>query len=366
MSGLKTLALSLLGALAQASGPPASSPPRELFRIEEKGSFLENLVIRPGNGDVLVTRLDVPGIYSVTDPSSSSSFPFSSSSSSSSNSSAPPKLLTAVPGVQHVLGITPVEILDGRETYVVVGGDFDASVLPMVPVPGSSRAFALSFDAATGEAALEHVSTLSPSSRLVNGAAAVPGVPGVVLVADSQAGTVGRLDVSAGTFDAEAFPPLQEMAPVAGASVGLGVNGVRVHRSHLYWTNTDLVSIYRLALTPEGLPRDGDDAAAELVVDLSGRAVALDDFDFSGGDIIVTTNLDHQILRVAADTGAVELVMGSPNETTVAGCTSLKVGGDGGDVVYVATTQADVDGHVVPARLLAFELDAAEESSSRA
>ena len=233
----------------------------------------------------------------------------------------------------------------------------------MVPVPGSSRAFALSFSALTGEPSLREISTLSPSSKLVNGAAAVPGVPGVVLVADSQTGTVGRLDVSAGTFDAEAFSALPEMAPVDGASVGLGVNGVRVHRSHLYWTNTDLVSIYRLALTAEGYPRDG--AAAELVVDLSDRAVALDDFDFdSTGDIIVTTNLDHQIYRVAVDTGAVELIMGSPGETTVAGCTSLKVGE--GNVVYVATTQSDVGGRVVPARLLAFELDAAEKSSSRA
>ncbi|KAF4996691.1 hypothetical protein FGRMN_4349 [Fusarium graminum] len=166
---------------------------------------------------------------------------------------------------------------------------------------------------------------MSKRSAFLNGVVSIPGVSDAVLISDSVAGLVGRLDLSTGFFDTSAFV-FQEMAPISEGA--FGINGIKIRGGHLYWTNSNAAKIYRVAVTSHGFLVKG--AKPQLVSNLSKGVSFLDDFDFdANGNIYAASNFDNSVVLVDSKSGKWKTVVGDIREMTVAGSTAVAFGKGG-------------------------------------
>ncbi|KAK7429473.1 hypothetical protein QQZ08_004065 [Neonectria magnoliae] len=300
------------------------------------GGFLENIAVR-SNSDILGTTL-VPNasVYSLTKPASKHrSF----------------ELLTTIPSIQSLLGITELNAL-GKEIFVVVGGNISSfdNVNPPVYETGSFSAWAVAFGG--NDVRVSKISQLSPTSEFLNGVTAVPWCVNTVLIADSKLGTVGLLDTSTGAFEASAFA-FPEMAPPPGAV--FGVNGVKVSKSHLYWTNSGLLAVYRVPLTPKGYPVPG--ANPELVAANVSKTY-VDDFAIAANNgIFGATNVDNSLVYIDPLRWKSNTVVGVSNYPAIAGVTAVAFGRGFADcnTLYAVTASSKVNNQTQNARIVAVE-----------
>ncbi|KAJ4319094.1 hypothetical protein N0V84_006548 [Fusarium piperis] len=284
-------------------------------------TWLENIAVRP-NGDLLATQMwPSAKIFTIRDPSDCE------------NSL---EELVSIPAIQSIYGIAEVPSYRSRaEKFIVVGSN---STGVGVPVPGSFSAWSIEFQTSRNvpKVKVKKISDLEKSGFL-NGVVAIPHRPDAVLVADSANGLVGRLDLASGKFDASAFV-FPQMAPMKGASLPIGVNGIQIHAGHLYFDNSFEVAIYRIPITPEGYPVKG--AKPELFINLSNGLAFLDDFALdTKGNIYGASNFDNSVVFVNGATKKWKIVAGGVGEMTVAGSTAVAFGRGRHDrgVLYVST-----------------------------
>ncbi|KAM5349664.1 hypothetical protein ACJ41O_006169 [Fusarium nematophilum] len=316
------LTATTLSALALSKSLPAAT----LDQLQ-LGTWLENIAVR-ANGDLLVTQMwPSASIYTIRDPSDCHN---------------PLEELATITSIQSIYGIAPVPVTSRyqrTETFVFVGSN---STAIGNPVAGTFGAWAIDFHPSKhgDKVKVRKISEMSKQSGFLNGVAAIPRRSDAVLVADSSNGLVGRLDLSSGFFDTSAFV-FPEMAPTETATLPIGVNGIQVRDGYLYWTNSYAVSIYRLAITPAGLPAKG--AKPELVADLSEGVSFLDDFTLDAeGNIYAASNFDNTVVFVNAKSGKWKIVVGATDQLTVAGSTSVAfgLGRRDKDILYVTASGA--------------------------
>lgn len=284
-------------------------------------TWLEGIVAR-SNGDLIITTLfdSAPIIYTIRQPESSSQ--------------KVAEILTTVPGVQSLLGITEVPNPGGDETYFTVGGNFTAwgSILA---IPGSFKAFKITISSA-GKVNVQKVSDLTPTTVFPNGVADIPGSPGSVLIAESTLGIVGRLDLSTGQYDDKAFS-FPEMVAPEGSVLPIGVAAVAVRDAYLYFGVTATASVFRVAVDSKGYLQKG--ATPELVANISALAPGIDDWTLDArGNILLATNApENAVVFVNAATGESKLLIGGPMDQTVRDSTSLAFGRTALDshIIYV-------------------------------
>jgi hypothetical protein len=209
------------------------------------------------------------------------------------------------------------------------------------------------------------VLTFEQPGAVLNGCCLV--APGVIVVADSVAGQIWRIDLADDGLtttgrvwlqhDSMAFDPDNPLNPQPG------VNGVRyASRSHfLYYTSTTKKLFMRVAVDPVTHEPAGE---PEFV---AGGTMA-DDFciDEDAGVAFVTTHRENTIDRVPlepADPSAPRMcVAGEPFTEQLIGPSSAAWGrgpGDYGQVAYVTTdggtTAPPPDGRIRPAKVLRVE-----------
>jgi hypothetical protein len=207
--------------------------------------------------------------------------------------------------------------------------------------------------------------TFDEPAAALNGSCLI--APRVMLVADSLAGLIWRLDLSGDGMaatakvwlqhDTMAFDPDNPLNPQPG------VNGVRyaAKTNFLYYTSTTLKLFMRVGVDPATHEPAGE---PELVA--SGTMA--DDFciDENAGVAYVTTHRENTIDRVplqpAADNAPRVIVAGDPFTTQCIGPSSAAWGRgptDYGRVAYVSTdggtTSPPPDGEVRPAQVLRVE-----------
>ncbi|KAF5664354.1 hypothetical protein FHETE_7111 [Fusarium heterosporum] len=287
------------------------------------GTWLESLIVR-SNGDLLMTQMwPSATVYTIPNPAACN-----------------PKIgkLISIPSIHGILGIDRVPLGSGKpETFVVVGSNStDVGKL----TPGTFEAWILQFNHRRHEAKVKvkKISDMSKRSAFLNGVVSIPGVSEAVLVSDSIAGLVGRLDLSTGYFDTSAFI-FQEMAPISNGA--FGINGIKIRGGHLYWTNSNAAKIYRVAITSQGFLVEG--ANPQLVADLSKDVSFLDDFDFdTKGNIYAASNFDNSVVLADSKSGKWNTVVGGIHEMTVAGSTAVAFGNGkrGKKKMFVATSGA--------------------------
>ncbi len=223
--------------------------PSRTVHSEGKGVFLENIVAL-GDGSFAVTSLFDGRILRVAADGATT-------------------VLATVPG--HASGIER----DGQGGLVVGGwGQDERRVLWRVTSDGS-------------------VSELVPlpEAAMPNGITTLR--PGVLLVADSVKGLIWRVDIAAKTVSVwkadvllGGFNP--EVKPAIPA-----VNGLKLHRGHVYASNMSLNHFVRIKVQPDGSP-----GAAEVYA----KDVFADDFAIDAqGRIYATTHAYDSVVRIDAN-----------------------------------------------------------------
>ncbi|OAL00335.1 hypothetical protein IQ06DRAFT_293696 [Phaeosphaeriaceae sp. SRC1lsM3a] len=318
-------------------------PARTVAQLNSTPTWLENIAVR-ANGDLLVTQLTPdPVLYTIRDPAGK-------------NAILEPVYQWNVPNVAKLLGVAETS----PDNFVIVAGNAtdDAS-----GYAGTFSVWEARFPSLkSSKPEVRKVANI-PEAKFLNGIVPVPGRPEIVLIADSQYGLVFRLDTRTGTYEVIADRPEFKPHPeLQNATVGFGINGVKVRDGYLYFSNSNFVKIFCVQITPDGYIAHKGKAPVELYADLNTAAIFVDDFTFAkDGTIWAVSNYGNSVVAVSPDRKKIEEVAGARGQLTVAGDTAAAFGRTkaDSDVLYVCTAGglgAPVNGTVIePGKVVAVD-----------
>lgn len=172
-----------------------------------------------------------------------------------------------------------------------------------------------------------------PDAGFLNGMAALNPRMGVLLIADSLLGGIWRLDTSTGATELM----FTDKSMMGSADIAFGINGVRVRRGRLWFTNTGKGTLSWMPIDPVTAQRRGN---ATVVADglLGPDDSELDDAERNA---YVTDIFANQLLRIPTEGGDVEVVaeLAGPTSARWATCrrgkANLYVSTSGGFLQYV-------------------------------
>jgi sugar lactone lactonase YvrE len=292
--------------VAQAAAPPA---------------WLENIAVR-ANGDLLVNQLaPAPVLYTVKNPFST-------------NATLDPIYQWKETNVSILTGITETY----PDTFFIGAGNATAGA---DGYPGTFSVWEAKFSSSESSQPTVRKIANVPAAKFVNGIVSLPDRPEILLIADSQYGLVFRLDTRTGKSEVIADRPEFKPYPERqNKTVGFGINGVKIRGGHLYFSNSNLVTIFRVSITQNGYISKKGNARVEKYADLSVATTFVDDFTFGDdGTLWAASNDGNTVVRVSPNGKKVEGVAGSRYELTIAGGTAAAFGRtkEDRDVLYVST-----------------------------
>ena len=244
------------------------------------GTWVESLAIRR-NGKILAAALSSPEVFQVDN-----------------RAKKPIKLVhTFADNATSCTGITRM----GGDIFYVIVGKFNVSTIS--PVPGSWSVYKIDvrhyhpYHKKTKSPKVSLVASF-PDATMLNGITILSRRHKWLLVSDSGAGVIYRLELKTGNVIKVLDDPL--MKP--NNSSGIGINGVKVKKGkRLYFTNRDQNILARMLIKHDGTSTTPATIAAR--VDSPGK------FDFnSWGNVDVAQNRVDILARVTGD-----------NRTTLAG-----------------------------------------------
>ena len=186
-----------------------------------------------------------------------------------------PKILPEIPGIGSVLGIAET----APEVFAVAAGDFSSG---RTPVFGSFSVWSVNMN--TPQPTVKLITAI-PEAECLNGAAALNGFSGSVLIADSVLGAVWKVNVATGHYSIA----IQHSGFASTPSVpqSLGVNGLRISANSLYFTNSAQGIFGRVRIHPDGSAA-GD---VEVLATRAQSTYMYDDFDIDlAGNAWITTH----------------------------------------------------------------------------
>lgn len=320
-------------------------PARTVAQLANTPTWLENIAVR-ANGDLLVTQLaPAPVLYTVKNPASK-------------NAVLEPIYQWHETNVSILLGV----IETFPDTFAVVAGNATANA---TGYPGTFSVWQVKFDSLASSTPRVRKLANVPAAKFLNGIIPLPEDPSIVLIPDSQFGLLFRLDTRTGVSKVIAQGPEFNPYPERqNKTVGFGINGVRIRDGYLYFTNSNLVAVYRVRITKDGYIAQGGKAPVELYADLSVATTFVDDFTFSAdGTIWAVSNDGNTIVAAAPGGKVVKEVAGRRDQLTIAGGTAAAFGRGKEDkrVLYVSTAgglDAPVNGTVVePGKVVAVDTE---------
>lgn len=258
--------------------------------VSEVGS-LENLAVRY-DGSIMVTSTRSSTVHLV-----------------SYTNSTPPIAISTIPNLAGLLGIVELE----RDVFAVAASNvFETSNSSINNgiFKVDLRNFSLVGNGPALSAAPTSPVALLPEAGLLNGICRLsPSDESTILVADSGAGCVFKVDASTGDHAIAIQDP--SMAAVQGG-LGIGINGVHVYGQHLYYTNLDQRIFARI---PISLTTGEAVGPAEMIAE----DVIGDDFLISrGGDKawiasngqykLIEVNIGARSSRIAANSTDLEAI----------------------------------------------------------
>ena len=278
-------------------------------------TWLENIAVR-SNGQLLVTRIDQPELYQVD--------PF------------PPHGAILVHNFTeaHALGLLGIAEIE-QDVFAVIAGSWSDKTFNYTA--GSYSVWRV--DLRSYYSASPKISKITdiPSALFLNGMTLLPGTPQTVLISDSAAGVVYRLNTMTSAYDIVLED--DTMKPAADAFAVLGINGVRYHDGYLYYTNSLKELFCRVAVNPST-----GQALGRYEVLATG--IIGDDFAIAvSGDGTITAYItgdpSNVLTRVEIkpDDVEVKVVAGNKNSTVIAGDTAAAFGRTNKDkgILYVVT-----------------------------
>ena len=316
-----------------ASSKASDHPVRLLWQFG-KGSWAENLAVR-SNGNLLVTRNDVPELYEI-DPRSS-------------NPTA--NLVHRFDEKLGLMGIAETS----PDTFAVLGGIFSLATGFQF---GSFSLYTVSFQH-NGTHGGKGCSSSNSSSPIVAKVGDIPEADfldgmvrlndRLVLASDFYAGNIYRIDVFTGEHSVVSTDPLLAVAPYPDIG-SVGVNGLRVHDNYLYFSNTGqrLLGRYPINMV------DGTQlGAASVFARPLNSSFGYDDFAIrEDGVLFVPTTGGNSVERLSADGKRGTIVAGNLNSTDIAQPTGAQLGRGlhDRDVLYLTTAgglETPINGNIV-------------------
>jgi hypothetical protein len=305
--GLASTALAALPPLFD-SKPRALAPARTVCEFPV-GTFLENVIALP-DGTLLVDSY-LEGIIYRVEPASGRHTVFAK-----------------IPGT--IAGIADAD-----------GGAFIVSGWIGGKQPGIFHVAA--------DGTVETLVTL-PDGQFPNGVVRLAGSH--YLVADSYRGVIWEVDAVAKT--ARIWFEHATLARPDPKNALPAVNGLKIHDGTLYYSNTQALTLHKLALTPEGRPA-GEPQLVAAQVNLDDFAIGED------GALYGTTHVFNVVVRVSLADGGVTVV--AEPVAGVVGCTAAVFGGTARDrdTLYVVGNggmSMPLPGGVQSAKVVALKFDA--------
>lgn len=189
-----------------------------------------------------------------------------------------------------------------------------------------------------------------PEALFLNGMTTLPASPRTLLMADSGAGLIYRLDTKTGAYSIVIDNPA--LKPNETAFLKLGVNGIHFRPgedNYVYFTNSLMSPAFsRIPIDPlTGMQTGPDESIVESLTKSGG---APDDFTFdsTGKATYIADGALNGLLRVGLPSGETEVVVGGTEQSKVVGQTACQFGRTREDVekgtLYITTT----GGIVVP------------------
>lgn len=255
---------------------------------------IENSELRP-NGNILLTTFDQGRLYTL-DPS---------------QKRPQAEVLATFPGATALAGISAI----AHDKYAVVGG-----------VRGSyhydnETVYTLDLSQDAHNPAISAVARI-PDAVMLNGLAALPKQPHVVLIGDARLGQIFRVDTSTGAYKV-AFKDPTMLAP-ANATVPIGVNGLKVVGDWVYFTNSAQNIFAKVPVSDDG----ESFGRVRVVSRLNSSTSDWDDFVVDSQGVAYLAQPTNAIARIMPD-GTHSVYAGGEGSELIRGPTSIQIAGDG-------------------------------------
>ncbi|KJZ68264.1 hypothetical protein HIM_12342 [Hirsutella minnesotensis 3608] len=238
------------------------------------------------------------------------------------------------------------------DKYVVVGSRFYTTDALSSHVARTFCAMELDYSGGKDKPVARLIAWM-PESYLLQGVAALPLEPAVVLISDQYVlkprekqvdwtpspGQVWRLDTRTGEYEL-VMTGYAEFNTTYRHGHDVGINGVKIRGEYLYWVNQDDGGVYRLKIDKYGRPVPP--AKAEV---LARYDTFWDDFDFGPDDSIWATGF-NAVFAIDPNNGKVVTVdgVGTSENTTFPGPTAAMFGRNSKDknILYVTGNMAEI------------------------
>lgn len=280
MKAITLLLVSLLPLLSLATPFPSISPKlTELYSFPSSNPlFVENILTLPDNR-LLLTSFSPTGELFVLDPNSQTPTPIAA---------------TSFPNTTIQLGIAPL----GNNKYAVATGILGDLVF--VYGTGNIRIISLAPNSNTARQ-LDVIPV--PDTYILNGMISLPARPHILLSADSTGGRILRTDTRTKQTATVISDPL--LGTGNNTVLPLGVNGIKIRRGYLYFTNSALGIFARVKINEDGTKFGSEIEVVSRLQGKIGYTNAFDDFvlDERTGDAYVTWH-DRSLVRITRKGGS--------------------------------------------------------------
>ncbi|KAJ5088217.1 hypothetical protein N7456_011833 [Penicillium angulare] len=221
------------------------------------------------------------------------------------------ELVAALPGATALCGITTI----AEDKYAVIGG-----------VRGSyhyynETIYTVDFSKDATNPVILKAARL-PDAIMLNGMAALPKLPHVVLAGDARRGLIFRIDTTTGAYKV-AFEDELLNAP-SNASIPIGVNGLKVVGNNVYFTNSAR-NIYAKIPISDDAETFGD---VQIINTLDSTTDDFDDFIVDSNGVAYVSQPTNKIAQIQPD-----------------GSRKVYVGGDGSKISSPTSVQIASDGY---------------------
>ncbi|KAJ4156108.1 hypothetical protein LMH87_001321 [Akanthomyces muscarius] len=299
--------VTLCGASPLASPPNTLSNTRTLTHIVhqfDNGTWVENIASR-ANGKLLVTLLDRPELYEI-DPRNPNAT----------------RLVHNFSGYTSLFGVSETS----QDVFAVAAGNFSSAE---GPVAGSFAIWRVALDR-QGEVEVLKVTDI-PDAVFLNGMTSLPAPSVDILVGDSTHGVVYRVDIATGQYSVALRD--ETFLPPHNASLPIGINGIRIHDQHLYYSNTFRQLFGRI-------PLNTSTGAALGPYEVIGTDFKIDDFAIDErNSTYAAAGFVNEVFKIT-QRGKTRLVVGKTDSSSVLGATSAALGRTwlDKDVLYITTS----------------------------
>ncbi|KAF4226661.1 hypothetical protein CNMCM6457_007494 [Aspergillus fumigatiaffinis] len=246
------------------------------------GTWVENIAVRP-NGHLLVTLTSAAEIYEID--------PFSVTSTDHTRPAF------SFDGYSNITGITEIE------TDIFV-----ACV--------DSR-YIWKLDFSIGNTPQASLVTMIPDAQLLNGVATLNSAKGIVVIADSSAGCIWRVDINTGEYEVILKDATMHPEPILGLK--LGINGLKVLGNTIYYTNTPKKLFCRVQVDPIS-------ARATSPIEVISDTIEADDFAITSSGVAYLASIYQNAITKVSPGGRSEIVTMSLNSSSIHNPTSAAFG----------------------------------------